>query len=393
MAKLDRGYDDFVSGKISEEFWTRKSQEWEAEVQVVDTERARLMQPRPCVTATAAKILELAKQAENLYKAQDPAEQRRLLETVLSNCTFDRGTLCPTYSKPFDLLVRGNETGDWRRGWDSSQVATSANGASRAMPYKPARVANDRTPVRKLAERVGFEPTCPLRDKTLSRRPRYDHFGTSPWCGSIVNGPSIIAQRLDLDPTGRPRKQARLKTRPYQVSSSSARARRYDSRQQEPRMPTPASTALSSPGELSARLEARLLDVLVLLAIDGVLGQVTGYGFNWLFIAAAIVLAYFTLFDAMAGATPGKLVLGLRVIGPEGGKPSLQQSLAREAFTIVGAVPFAGPFLALAAWIWIGVSIRHSPLGQGKHDLIAGGTRVVRTGTTGKRQRPMTSDH
>jgi hypothetical protein len=33
----------------------------------------------------------------------------------------------------------------------------------------------------KLAERVGFEPTCPLlAGKTLSRRPRYDHFGTSP---------------------------------------------------------------------------------------------------------------------------------------------------------------------------------------------------------------------
>jgi hypothetical protein len=33
---------------------------------------------------------------------------------------------------------------------------------------------------RRVSERVGFEPTCPLRDKTLSRRPRYDHFGTSP---------------------------------------------------------------------------------------------------------------------------------------------------------------------------------------------------------------------
>ena len=33
---------------------------------------------------------------------------------------------------------------------------------------------------RRLAERVGFEPTCRLPDKTLSRRPRYDHFGTSP---------------------------------------------------------------------------------------------------------------------------------------------------------------------------------------------------------------------
>jgi hypothetical protein len=31
-----------------------------------------------------------------------------------------------------------------------------------------------------MAERVGFEPTCRLPDNTLSRRARYDHFGTSP---------------------------------------------------------------------------------------------------------------------------------------------------------------------------------------------------------------------
>ena len=42
-------------------------------------------------------------------------------------------------------------------------------------PVKPLK-----TQKLELAERVGFEPTCPLRDKTLSRRPRYDHFGTSP---------------------------------------------------------------------------------------------------------------------------------------------------------------------------------------------------------------------
>ena len=70
---------------------------------------------------TARKILELAKQAEFLYKSKNPAEQRRLLETVLSNCTFDRGTLNPTYSSPFDLLVRGNKTGDWLLRLDSNQ--------------------------------------------------------------------------------------------------------------------------------------------------------------------------------------------------------------------------------------------------------------------------------
>ena len=120
VSKLDRGYDDFVSGRISEEFWTRKSQEWEAELATVDADRPRLEQPRPLATATAAKILELAKKAEFLYKTQNPTEQRRLLETVLSNCTFDRGSLCPTYSKPFDLFVRGNETGDWRGRRDSN---------------------------------------------------------------------------------------------------------------------------------------------------------------------------------------------------------------------------------------------------------------------------------
>ena len=120
VAKQDRAYEDFVEGRISEEFWTRKSQRWEAELQVIDTERTRVEQPRPAMMVTARKILELAKQAESLYKSQNLAEQRRLLETVLSNCTFDRGSLCATYAKPFDLLVRGNETGEWRGRRDSN---------------------------------------------------------------------------------------------------------------------------------------------------------------------------------------------------------------------------------------------------------------------------------
>jgi site-specific DNA recombinase len=120
VSKLDRGYEDFASGRISETFWTRKSSEWEAELQTVDAERARLEATYVPTVATAEKILELAKKAENLYKSQNPAEQRRLLETVLSNCTFDRGSLKPTYTSPFDLLVKGNETGNWRRGWDSN---------------------------------------------------------------------------------------------------------------------------------------------------------------------------------------------------------------------------------------------------------------------------------
>ena len=37
-----------------------------------------------------------------------------------------------------------------------------------------------------LAEMVGFEPTCPVKDKTISSRSRYDHFDTSPYSNHAV---------------------------------------------------------------------------------------------------------------------------------------------------------------------------------------------------------------
>jgi hypothetical protein len=120
LAKLDRSYDDYLEGRITEDFWARKSEAWEEERRVIEAELGRLAQPQERVSVTAERILELAKKAVFLYEKQDPGEQRRLLQPVLSNCTFDRGTLCPTYTSPFDLFAKGKETGNWRREWDSN---------------------------------------------------------------------------------------------------------------------------------------------------------------------------------------------------------------------------------------------------------------------------------
>jgi len=60
-----------------------------------------------------SKILELAKNAHSLFIQQNSHEQARLLRTLVSNCTFDRGSLSVTYVKPFDILVEGNENGNW----------------------------------------------------------------------------------------------------------------------------------------------------------------------------------------------------------------------------------------------------------------------------------------
>jgi uncharacterized RDD family membrane protein YckC len=133
-----------------------------------------------------------------------------------------------------------------------------------------------------------------------------------------------------------------------------------------------------TPAEIPARLAARAIDVIVLAAISGLLGWQIGFGFDWLVVTAIAVWEFFALCDTLWGATLGKRAVGLRVIGPEGNRPTLKQALIREAFTILGAIPFIGPLLALAAWIWIFLSVRSNPLRQGKHDMLAGGTRVVR---------------
>ena len=119
QSKLDRAYDDYLEGRLSESLWMRKSTAWESELATISAELSRLSQPSTDYATTGERILELAKTAHSRYLEQDPTEQRRLLDTVLSNCTFDRGSLCPTYAKPFDLLSQGRETGNWRREWES----------------------------------------------------------------------------------------------------------------------------------------------------------------------------------------------------------------------------------------------------------------------------------
>jgi uncharacterized RDD family membrane protein YckC len=138
------------------------------------------------------------------------------------------------------------------------------------------------------------------------------------------------------------------------------------------------SASASPPPTIPARLAARLIDVIIVVLLNLALGQVIGFGFDWLVLGAAIILGYFAAGDTLFGATVGKRVLGLRVVTAEGLRPSPAQALRRELFVVVGAVPFVGPILALGIWVWMLLAIRSSPLGQGPHDTFAGSTRVVR---------------
>jgi len=103
----DKAYEDRLSERITETYWQRRSEEWEDELVSIRSELSAHENANLNYYQTGVEIIELAKIAHSMYLSQSRQEQRRLLNTLLSNCTYDRGTLCPTYNKPFDILAKG----------------------------------------------------------------------------------------------------------------------------------------------------------------------------------------------------------------------------------------------------------------------------------------------
>jgi len=106
--RLDQMYVDKLDGKISEEFFESRKTEWTAEQNKILADLEAHQNANVNYLEKGVEILELAHKAHSLYLAQTPHEQWRLLDCVLSNCTFSEGRITPTYRKPFDSFAVTN---------------------------------------------------------------------------------------------------------------------------------------------------------------------------------------------------------------------------------------------------------------------------------------------
>ena len=84
-----------------------------------------------------------------------------------------------------------------------------------------------------------------------------------------------------------------------------------------------------------------------------------------------VMLLYFVLLEWLAGGTPGKHLLHLRVVRASGGRVGLRRSLLRNVLRVVDGLPTLG----LVGAILISLTSERTRVG----DLVAG-TRVVRNG-------------
>ncbi len=108
--------------------------------------------------------------------------------------------------------------------------------------------------------------------------------------------------------------------------------------------------------------------------VGGIFSSTSEAGLEWLNRIAStvlvwlIILCYFTLFVGCCGQTPGKMLLGLRIMRPNGQRIGYGRSFARWIAQCLALLPLGLGFLMIA----------FSRRKRGLHDKLAG-TMVVRT--------------
>jgi len=111
--RLDQIYIDKIDNKISEEFYEEKAEAWQEEQKELLRQIEKHQNSNANYFAQGVHILELCNKAHRLYLQQTPLKRAKLLHYILSNCTLDNATLCPTYRKPFDIIAKGLSRQNW----------------------------------------------------------------------------------------------------------------------------------------------------------------------------------------------------------------------------------------------------------------------------------------
>ena len=146
----------------------------------------------------------------------------------------------------------------------------------------------------------------------------------------------------------------------------------------------PPPVAGAQPAGLGSRFLARLIDGLLVAVVQIIFIAVTNNVVGGI-IGGIIYLGYYVYMESSQGHTFGKQWLKMRVLGPTGANPTMEEALRRNAWaglSILSAIPILGILTGLAelaAVIAIAVTVNRDALKRGLHDKVAN-TSVIKEG-------------
>ncbi len=103
--RIHAAYVDKLDGNIDAYFFEKMSAEWRAEQDRCLRDIERHQSADQSYLEDGMRVIELAQNAQRLFAKQDAREKRRLLNFLVSNCSWRDGELTATLRQPFDLIA------------------------------------------------------------------------------------------------------------------------------------------------------------------------------------------------------------------------------------------------------------------------------------------------
>ena len=119
--RKERVYEDYLDGKISEEFYEKKFDEFDTSLKLKQEARQSLELSDNDYYLSVSHLLKLAKDLPNLFEKAEIQDKRKLLKMVVSNLELDGDLLRWKYKKPFDTMAFCVENSTWLRQLGSNQ--------------------------------------------------------------------------------------------------------------------------------------------------------------------------------------------------------------------------------------------------------------------------------
>lgn len=121
--RVDALYDDKLDEKITEEFYKKKLDQYQGQLNAILNQKNRHQSAGVDYYELGTSILELSRKAVNTYLSRSNTEKRQLLQILLSNLYLKDGNLSPVYHPAFQILAEKAKNRVWLGGLDAIRTA------------------------------------------------------------------------------------------------------------------------------------------------------------------------------------------------------------------------------------------------------------------------------
>lgn len=111
--RVDQAYLDKLDGKISEDFWQLHTKNWIEEKEELSLKLFSAQRADTNYLENANFILELAKNAALWFKNGNSEKKRRVLDILISNCSFKDGNIHVEVNSVFGVILESVKTRNW----------------------------------------------------------------------------------------------------------------------------------------------------------------------------------------------------------------------------------------------------------------------------------------